>query len=297
MCFLSQGDSLFKKEKVQRVLLVGAFLIVVVLGWLLYRTVRFRDSITFFNVGEGDSILMVSRDGRAMLVDGGPSEEVLGRLGEVLSPSSRQIDIVVATHLHADHITGLLSVLAQYKVSYLLLPVQRYDSPVAHGLLDMANKKGVKTLYVRRGYKITLDDIKVSVVWPDKAHSHADNINDSALMLLVESGDTRVLLTSDVEMKCNAPMVLDSDIKAIGAVDVLKVPHQGSNRALCDDTLSILKPKIAIIPVGKNSYGHPSHKTLRLLDMFGVYIVRTDRDGNSTVHLGGDTTNKTVSFW
>ncbi len=291
------GDYLFKRKKIQRIALLGVLFAASFLAWLLYRTVRFNNSITFLNVGEGDSILLVTQNGKSVLVDGGPSEEVLAGLGQVLPPLSNNIDVVIATHLHADHITGLLSVLLRYRVGLLLLPARQYDSPVAQGLTALANKRNIATRFIHRGDSIKVDDVNILTVWPDMTRDLSENINASALMFLVQSGVFRALLTSDVELGCNTATVLKEYVKEIGEVDVLKVPHQGSASSLCEDALMDLSPTIAVIPVGKNSYGHPAPNTLELLEALGVYIVRTDLDGNTTIWWKLGSRDWTMSHW
>lgn len=263
-----------KKNKLSTLI---TFVCICVLSFAAITFVTFSDarfSITFFNIGHGDAFFIKTPNNGQILIDGGPTDEVLGKIGQKMWPWDRELDLVFISHLHADHITGVVEVLKHYRVKKLLVNGYDYDSPVVDELISLVDstQTSVQTFY--KGDEVLFDGVMIKSLWPEKG-AKCLNINDCAQVLHVSFNDFDAVLTSDVELSR-----INIDESFDYSVEVLKVPHQGNPLAINEKGLELINPKYAIFSVGENNYGHPSPETVRLFSSHGVVNLRTDELGD-----------------
>ncbi len=246
------------------------------------------DRIVVLDVGQGDAILVESRDGGRMLVDGGPDpDRVLAELDAVVPPWDRRIDIMVLTHPHEDHVAGLVRVLDRYRVGRVFEPGMRGSGP-GWAAWDRALLHGPPRGTLSAGARLQLGDIGLVVLWPEPgtvptaSGRTGTEINDTSIVLLGDAGGHRFLLTGDAEEGVD-PALLASGLPHL---DVLKVAHHGSATATTGALLAATNPGVALISVGvDNDYGHPAPSTLDRLRDAGARVLRTDLDGRVEVDL------------
>ena len=239
--------------------------------------------VYFFDVGQGDSVLIVTPGGKQVLVDGGPEAESGTRaLAGPLSPRDRSLDIVVLTHLDSDHSRGLLEVLDRYRVGKVLAGVEHPSETMYGRWRDMLERRQVESLPVRSGYLVELEPgISLEVLNPpplpfDGAPSDQNN---NAVVLRLIHDQISFLLTSDVEAEAENYLVRQSPILKS---TVLKVPHHGSRTSTTAPFLQEVQPALAVISAGPdNRFGHPHPEVVaRLESTLGPRaIYRTDQDG------------------
>ncbi len=234
-------------------------------------------TVWVFDVGQGDSILITSGS-EQVLVDGGPSSSVLEKLEMAMPFWDREIELIVSTHPHADHVTGLNYVLDRYLVDRIWTTGQEYSTGVFKRFQEISNDIIVKSgnkYYFKNGATL-------SVLWPNKSleGQYLDDPNSGSIVLLLEYGDSSVLLTGDIGIK-EEENILDN----LPDIDVLKVAHQGSFTSTSIKFLEIARPEVAIISVGENDYGHPHGIILDRLTAIGANIFRTDQNGDISVIL------------
>ena len=244
--------------------------------------------VSFLDVGQGDSTFLRSPSGKTMLVDGGPEgsfsviDPYLTKLGVV------GLDVVVASHLHADHIGGLISVLDAYPVGDFYYPPFDAESDTYFRLLD-ALKESQTTVHQPLAGVDTLipwdDQVEVRILSPyDTIYQ---DFNDTSYIIRVSYGDTAILLTGDAT-ELAEKLALKAQPNHLFRADVLKVAHHGSSDATFEKLLDAVSPAIAVISVGKNNdYGHPHDSLLDRLSERGITVYRTDRDGTVTLLLDG----------
>jgi competence protein ComEC len=241
------------------------------------------------DIGQGDAILVVAPTGETALIDGGPDPDLtLRRLGERLPFWQRGLDLLVLTHPHEDHLAGLLPALERYAVGMVIEPGRAYQNPTYPRFLELAmHEPGAQLRLGRAGDVIPLGPaVRFRVLYPnaDDAAGQlpADDINNASLVLLLESGRFRALLTGDAEAPVERRL-LDRGI--IGPVDVLKVGHHGSDSSTLPELVAALRPSVALISCGAgNEYGHPHAITLdHLRAVPGLRVRRTDLEGTLEV--------------
>ncbi|HET6744607.1 MAG TPA: ComEC/Rec2 family competence protein [Candidatus Limnocylindria bacterium] len=245
-----------------------------------------RLHLVALDVGQGDAILVVAPSGQTALIDGGPDPDLtLRQLGAWLPFWQRRLDVMVLTHPHEDHVAGLVSALERFRVGVIYEPGREYENPTYPRFVGLARAEPAAELHLARaGDLIPLGEgARLLVLFPDAPDAQAPlpegDINNSSVVLLLESGGFRALLTGDAEAPVEE-LLLERGL--LGPVDVLKVGHHGSDSSTTPALLSAVMPQIALISCGTdNEYGHPKPITLEhLAAVPGLVVRRTDLEGN-----------------
>lgn len=260
--------------------------------WPLLPGVHRGLEIHVIDVGQGDAIAVRSPRGRWLLVDGGGSwasgDAGTATVAPYLRRRGGDVVYLVMTHPHADHVGGVRSLVAAAGVDTLWDSGYRGTSSAYREALDAALAARVAWRRVGAGDSLTFDGAMIRVLAPDSAWTaQQDNPNEASLVLRVDYGDVRVLLTGDAETGEEGWMVdryRNGELEA----DVLKLGHHGSSTSSTAAFLDRVRPRVALVSVGAdNDYGHPSPSVLQDLDARGVYLLRTDDDGNIVLRTDG----------
>ena len=238
-------------------------------------------SITFIDVGQGDSAL-VACDGHYMLIDGGDAaagDEVCDVLKE---NGVKRLDILVASHLHDDHIGGLIEVLdyAQ-RVKLVLSNKKEYDSRTFDDFHNRLINHRVKIKVPKEGNTYQLGSATIEIL-----SVRAKDDNDS-LVLLITYGEHKFLFAGDMEQDQEREICAHYHDERQD-ITLLKVGHHGSKTSTSIRFLSTIMPQYAIISVGKgNQHRHPADQTLERLEQADVTVYRTDLNGTIIVTSNG----------
>lgn len=231
--------------------------------------------VLFLDVGQGASQLLVSPNGKTMLIDAGDNDKEQLMLDYMKKYGITKLDIVIGTHPDADHIGGLDKVIDHLDIGKVYLPKASSNTKTYESLLTSIKQKGLKVTTAKAGVKLDWDpDVQVEMLAPVK--SYKDNNNNSAVVRLTH-GANAILLTGDAESESEQDMIAS---KAELSADLMLVGHHGSNSRTTAAFLNKVKPKAAVIQVGKgNKYGHPKEKVLQRLEKQGVKVYRNDEQG------------------
>lgn len=240
----------------------------------------------FFDVGQGDSELVVLPGGETLLIDAGTSDAVQGLVDDIEWLGFDRIDYLVATHPHEDHIGGMPEVFDAFEVGEVWAPEVAHDTQAFEEFLDSVEDEGLSINAAVAGSRVYEGNgCTVDILSPSQGASY-DDLNDWSAVVRVAYGSTSMLFTGDASAAVLEPL-------SVGHVDVLKVPHHGSDTGTTPSLLSQLTPSVAVIEVGAgNSYGHPTQETVDELAAAGVHVWRTDQDGS--VYAVSDGTSVSV---
>jgi competence protein ComEC len=286
-------------------LIVGAFVLAAVAWWirsgrriprravvlgvvvlpLLVLTSAFRAgppshlTIVFFDVGQGDAALIRSPGGATILIDGGPDPDLVA--AKIAALGVRRLDLMVATHAHADHVVGLPTVLTRFPVGLVIDPGCPSDAPYYSAFLSAVHSSGLPFRHPTPGTVLQVEDVRLEILGPQACHhgTRSDPNNDS-LVLRMTDGPFSVMFTGDVEQPAQKDL-LEDHVSVLPAA-VLKVPHHGGATSLERFILAV-HARVAVVSVGPNRYGHPVQAVLRQLAADGMRVFRTDRAGDITV--------------
>lgn len=245
--------------------------------------------VYFLDVGQGDAEYIKNPNGTDVLIDGGPDNSVLNALGKVMELGDHEINLVILSHPHADHLTGLLEVIRRYKVDEIWETGVDFTSRTYDTWKSEIRNKNIIDKKVVAGDEENFGEVKITVLYPLSSIENKviDNLNNASIVNRLDFKQFSVLFTGDGEKEVQQKL-LDKNIFA----DVLKVAHHGSENGLLEDFLKIARPAIAVIEVGaKNTYGHPASSTINLLKKYAVRIYRTDQNGTVEIDSEGE------SYW
>lgn len=231
--------------------------------------------LNFCDVGQGDAIL-ISQGFKQILVDGGPDNSVLSCLGKVMPFWDRKLELIILTHPDADHLTGLIEVVKRYEVGQLTGMETVNDTAEYVAMSEVIKQRQVKLNQLPVGTTIKINKISLKILYTDEV----------ATVIEGEFGAFNFLLTSDMTEEEETELRL---LGRLEPVEVLKVGHHGSKYSSSKAFLEEVRPKLAVISVGKNSFGHPTGEALERLKLVGARVLRTDREGLIQVISDGQT--------
>ena len=254
--------------------------VVIFLIYLL--SVKPSDTVVFFNIGQGDAILIQEGDIQ-LLVDGGNSREILYELPKYMPFYDRHIEYILLTHPHDDHLVGLLNVVQRYSVGEILYYPVCYNNPNYKTLISGNTKERT----ISAGDAISLNTLKINILWPRAGElteqncfkSFDGNINNDSVVLEFEFLNKNFLLMADAEKKVEDILVTENILTK--KYDILKAGHHCSKTSSSETFLKAISPKYAICSSGEgNKFGHPSSETLQNFSNLSVQYLITYEEGN-----------------
>lgn len=200
----------------------------------------------------------------------------------------KSLDLVVLTHPHDDHVTGLVGVVQRYTVGQVLESGFELDTPAYEEWRRLIDEKDIQRSIVRAGQQIDLGEgIGLEIIYPQKEFlegTESDGNNNSVVLRLVWK-DVSFLFTGDIDEEAERAILYSDQWYELDST-VLKIAHHGSSQATSSQFLAAVDPEVAVISVGKdNAFGHPSDETLAKLD--GVKLYRTDEQGTISFSTDG----------
>ena len=242
--------------------------------------------VHFIDVGQADAALVIC-DGHYMLIDGGNAEDSDLVYSYLERHGAKNLDYMVASHAHEDHIGGLSGALNYAEVDTALCPVTEYSSKVFQDMVKYLGQQGKSLTVPAPGDKFELGSARVEILGPVQEY---DDTNDTSIVLRIDYGETSFLFTGDMETGAEKDLLESgADVRAT----VLKAGHHGSDTSTGYQFLREVSPQYTVISVGEgNKYGHPSNEVLSRFRDAGTEVYRTDMQG----HIIAESDGKTVTF-
>jgi beta-lactamase superfamily II metal-dependent hydrolase len=235
--------------------------------------------VHFIDVGQGDSILVDLNDIEVLIDGGDRSPGVVEYLKKYVNGP---LEVMIATHPHADHIGGLIDVLAAFEVKEVWHNGENSTSKTYSDFISAVNAENTKVGAATRGDVIEADGLSFKVLNPVDL---SGTTNNNSIVLYLAYGEIDFLFEGDAEKEAEAAMLMEG---IVPDVEILKVGHHGSRTASSMQFLQVAKPELAIYMAGKgNSYGHPHVETIAALTQVGAEIYGTDICGTVVVTSDG----------
>lgn len=242
--------------------------------------------VFFLDVGQADSILVKGPGGEHMLIDAGKNDTADELVAMLKDYEVDDIDYLVLTHPHEDHVGGADTVLENFEVKNVISPDIGADSKTWKDVVDAIEKEGCMEITASVGATYTLfEECKFEILGPVDADT---DLNNASVVLRLDYGESSFLFTGDAEKESEEAM-----LKRVGRekldVDVLKAGHHGSSTSSSADFLAAVSPAYAVISCGEgNSYGHPHSETLERYNGRGIVTYRTDKEGTVILQSDGE---------
>ncbi|MDD3102233.1 MAG: MBL fold metallo-hydrolase [Patescibacteria group bacterium] len=256
----------------------------VILGYWLILTQNNYNSlrVVFFDVGQGDSALIQTPEGKNILIDGGPDKNVIYKLDKYIPITRRKIDLMILTHPDPDHLIGLVEVLRRWPVDQIVTNNTEETDSLYFEWKKLIQEKNITPVIISEQRKIWLNDkIYLDFLWPIQelaGQSNKDDNNPNSLVFKLVDNQNKILFTGDATSEIEK-ILLDNNYDLQS--QVLKVGHHGSKYSSDLNFLEKISPIYGVISVGQNNkFGHPSLRALTSLEEVGAEILRTDQNGD-----------------
>lgn len=281
---------------------VAALATITALAWVLLLLHPFAPKlaaglleITMLDVGQGESLLIVSPAGKTILVDTGglggyssasrmdTGEDIVGPF--LWSRGIRRLDLLILTHYDFDHAGGSPALLRAFRPEAVWVPGPPGDHPLGLRILAESAQLGIPVRERLAGDQVAMDGMQLQVLHPNTALPASQNSNRNSMVLLIRYGGSSALLTGDLERSGELRMIARG---VVPKADLLKVAHHGSQSSTMDSWLDLVQPSLALISAGwLNPFRHPHRMVTDKLQRRGTAIWRTDRDGAITLYSNG----------
>lgn len=285
-----------KLYKILLILGITLILIAIPAFWLNFEASSDLE-VYFFDVGQGDASLIKTPFGQNILIDGGPDNKIISHLSENLAWWDKQIDLMVLTHPHSDHVAGLVDVINRYKVEKILYTGVIHSSPDYLTWLEIIRNSGIPLIIIDRPQSVKLgEDCRLDILCPMESvlGKEVSNLNNSSIVIKLIYKETKFLFTGDIESEVEKELL---EAKVDLTADVLKAAHHGSDTSNTLEFLTAINPEISVIQVGEeNDFGHPSRRVIKRLERAGAKIFRNDLDGTVEIISGGENISHSVEL-
>ncbi len=252
---------------------------------LLMTAIAGTVTVDVLDVGQGDAILIRSPEGKSVLIDAGT-----GKVDVVPMLKARgltELNMVIGTHAHADHIGGMDEVLDAIPIKVYLDNGMPHTTRTYEKVMALVEAKEIRYIEGKRDQEFNLgSEVKLQVLHPQNVllRNTRSDLNSNSVVIRMTHGNNCFLFTGDAEEPTEHQLVQ----QGVGTCDVLKVAHHGSNHSSTNHFLQTVQPKIAVISLGEdNRYGHPGEEAMARIEKTGAEIYRTDTMGTVTIQSDG----------
>ncbi len=240
----------------------------------------------FIDVGQADCILIMTPEGN-MLIDTGTNSSEAQLKRYLYDLEIESFEYLVLTHPHDDHVGGADMIVKEFDVENVIMTDSDEDIDMYTTLLSLIEDRDINLIEAVSGESFYVGECKSTVIAPNKDYEEYDEVNSTSVVLKCEFGECSVLLTGDAETDSEAEMI--AEYGDFLDCDILKLGHHGSKTSSSYRFLEITSPEYAIACCGKdNTYGHPAAEVVYRLNLFGIQLLRTDKEGSIVFTCDGE---------
>jgi len=236
-------------------------------------------SVIFFNVGQGDSVLIETSNKIKILIDTGPDERIVEKMASSTRIINNKIDYVILTHPDMDHIGGMVGLLKNFEIENIIFNFDfSIDSKYIDELGQSIQNESANLIKGFDSSDMYIDDCYFDFIWPKNVQDTQPSLseNDSSISIKMSYKGFDLFLGGDIST--NIEDIIGGDINE---VEVMKISHHGSNTSNGIEFLELLSPEYAVISVGKNNqYNHPAKNVINNLETEKIKYFRTDIEGD-----------------
>lgn len=243
--------------------------------------------VHFIDVGQADATL-IKCDGQAMLIDAGTDDKGTAVWNYIRKQGISELDYLILTHPHEDHIGGADVALTKLDVSTIMMPELKADTAAYRAVIQAMKDNAVKNTVPSVGSTYALGEASFTVVAPSDVNN--EETNDHSVGILLQHGENKFLFTGDAEKEAEYDMIKYAEESGTDiACDVYKVGHHGSKTASSEELIEAVSPEYAVISCGEdNDYGHPHAEVLNRFRANGIKVYRTDEQGSIVAVSDGE---------
>lgn len=255
-----------------------AIVIIVLLAAATYSLQSSPLNVIFFDVGQGDAILINGPDNFQILIDGGSDDTLAKKIGKYLPANDRTIEVILLSHPDSDHLTGLIEIVRRYNVRYVIQTSFISENALTLEWRAVINEKKAAIIDATINTVIKLpDQASIDILSPRKGGVYRD-ANAKSIICIYNYADKKILFLGDATPEAQAAALTSRTIKDI---DIVKISHHGSEKSYNDELIKAAKPAESVIQVGAgNRFGHPSPSVINQLKNNNIAIHRTDLEGD-----------------
>jgi len=244
--------------------------------------------VIFFDIGQGDAILIKVASFCQILIDGGPQRNIVEKLSTEMPFWDKKIDLIILTHSEKDHIEGLISVLETYEVDNILWTGVEKETEVFRAWEKALEQEGANEYLALAGQKIIVNNAEIEILHPFEILADSSlikDVNRTSIVAKLIFKNISFLFTGDIYSQDEKNIIEQgSDLET----DILKLAHHGSKTSTSRNFIEATLPKMAIVSCGKNNiYGHPHEQVLSLLSEYDINVLRTDINGDIKIQSNG----------
>mgnify|MGYP004445330755 FL=1 len=293
-----------KDKKIINKILKFIIIVNIIISTVSYLIIRINKGIEvyFIDVGQGDSTLIITKNNKNILIDGGGNESLYKNTGNneedyigknilypyLINRGVKSLDYMIISHFDSDHCGGLFYIMQNMKIKNIIIGKQFEQSENYEKFKKIAKSTNINIRVFQSGDRINIDNIFFETLWPDENSVISENnINNNSLVLKMMYKNFSILFTGDIENMAEQRIISKYKNNALNST-ILKVPHHGSKTSSSEMFLKKVNPKYAIIGVGiNNKFGHPSQSVIEALNKMNVEIYRTDLMGEIIIKSDG----------
>ena len=285
--------ALIKYKLKDRKKIIICILLFLLIMFSFYKIIPKNLKINFIDVRQGDSTFIITPKNKTILIDGGGivnSEFDVGKsilLPYLLNRGYNRIDYIIISHFDFDHVGGLFTIMEELKVGTVIISMQGEESENYKKFKEVVKEKKINVVIVGKGDRVKIEnDLYFDILWPNNENIIQENIlNNNSMVCKLYYKNFSMLFTGDIEEIAEKEILKEynNNLQIFNST-VLKVGHHGSKTSSMQGFIEAVKPKIALIGVGKNNkFGHPNEEVLQRLQEIGVKIFRTDDYGEISI--------------